>query len=364
MDPSPESSIKDCELLHQHNGEILPTRSHTLQAMRALTAATHTNRTEWSNVHGSGHLLLSDVPASARSSTSGIVLGVDEAGRGSVIGPMIYGMAYWDADLTKTTIPTQFNDSKQLSESQRQRLYDTLLSHKDIGYACRVLQASEISRNMLRGSAPYNLNEMSHDSAIAMMRPILESSVNVQCCYIDTVGNPLSYRRRLEREFPGIDFVVESKADDSYAPCSAASIVAKVARDAILKNFQFSEPHWRENSNANNRAFGSGYPSDPICKRWLADHFQSGPFAYPDIVRFSWKPIKDKLTSDGSVSVVFAADDIDPDEGGDEQESFKIKLGQKRQSEQMASFLKHGTTKVEKRLPYFVKQRLASVESL
>jgi hypothetical protein len=52
----------------------------------------------------------------------------------------------------------------------------------------------------------------------------LETGVSVRTAYIDTVGNPDYYRRKLEHEFSGIDFVVESKADAKYAPCSAASV--------------------------------------------------------------------------------------------------------------------------------------------
>ncbi|MGK3739819.1 MAG: ribonuclease H2 subunit A [Bacillariaceae sp.] len=85
---------------------------------------------------------------------------------------------------------------------------------------------SEISRHMLRKSCDvYNLNEMSHDATITLIRKIIENGkVKVKTAFIDTVGNPNSYKRKLEREFPGVQFVVESKADANYAPCSAASV--------------------------------------------------------------------------------------------------------------------------------------------
>ena len=77
---------------------------------------------------------------------------------------------------------------------------------------------------MLRKSTDvYNLNEMSHDATITLIRKIV-AHVKVKTAYIDTVGNPQSYQRKLEREFPTIQFVVESKADANYAPCSAASV--------------------------------------------------------------------------------------------------------------------------------------------
>ena len=108
---------------------------------------------------------------------------------------------------------------------ERDRLFEELKEHSEIGYALRSILPSEISRNMLRKSMDvYNLNQMSHDAAILLIKKIVNGGANVKKAFIDTVGNPHSYKRRLEREFPSIDFVVESKADANYAPCSAASV--------------------------------------------------------------------------------------------------------------------------------------------
>lgn len=176
-------------------------------------------RPERSNVFGQGPLLVSDAPKSAQNSS--IVLGIDEAGRGSVLGPMVYGLAYWSVDAADR-IPKSFNDSKQLSEDTREKLWNEILQHDDIGFALKALLPNEISRNMLR-KMPYNLNDQSHDTAMTLIRKVMGHHT-IQTCYIDTVGNPGSYKRKLEREFPNVEFVVESKADAKYAPCSAASV--------------------------------------------------------------------------------------------------------------------------------------------
>lgn len=185
----------------------------------------HSERPMKANVFGNGPLVMSDIPQSARSQNSkgGVILGIDEAGRGSVLGPMVYGMAYWSVDCIDQ-IPKGFHDSKQLTDDTRTKLLDQMLHHPDIGFGMRSILPSEISRHMLRPK-PYNLNEMSHDAAMVLIRKLVDSkSVTIQTCYIDTVGNPAYYKRKLEREFPGIEFVVESKADANYAPCSAASV--------------------------------------------------------------------------------------------------------------------------------------------
>lgn len=205
-------------------------RDETKAVVAALQVA---DRPPVANVHGNGPLLVSNIPASCQPMEDGgdknrsvttphVVLGIDEAGRGSVLGPMVYGAAYWSTS-AEAKIPRGFRDSKTLKEEDRFRLFDELLRHEDIGFAVRSILPSEISRNMLRTEA-YNLNEMSHDAAIILIRKIVDGGVHVRTAYIDTVGNPDHYKRKLQREFPGIDFVVESKADAKYSPCSAASV--------------------------------------------------------------------------------------------------------------------------------------------
>ena len=200
-------------------GKPMKNRNDTKTVIESLYTSKRPAR---SNVFGNGPLLLSDVPESSKGKGNRVVLGIDEAGRGSVLGPMVYGMAYWSSAV-EDKIPKSFNDSKQLTEEKRSQLFDEILAHEHIGFALRSLLPSEISRNMLR-STPYNLNEMSHDTAMILIRKLLNANVNVAKCYIDTVGNPAYYKRKLEREFPGLEFVVESKADANYAPCSAASV--------------------------------------------------------------------------------------------------------------------------------------------
>ena len=237
--------------IYAKNGTPFESREESVQAMRVLMGTVTTNggnnnnenddamdvdetapppppppppRPLLSNVHGKGPLLTSNIPASARE--PGVCVGIDEAGRGSVLGPMIYGAAFWNAalDTDTTRIPPGFHDSKQLTDDVRSDLLEQLLSSQDIGFCARILHASEISRNMLRAGLPYNLNQMSHDAAMAMIDAIQKAGVPIQTCYIDTVGNPDLYRRKLEQKFPNLEFVVESKADANYATCSAASV--------------------------------------------------------------------------------------------------------------------------------------------
>ncbi|GKY95047.1 hypothetical protein MPSEU_000469000 [Mayamaea pseudoterrestris] len=333
--------------LYEHSGDALQNRKETIQVMEALLD--DSRRDAASNVYGPGPLLLSDIPES--TTRDGVILGIDEAGRGSVLGPMIYGAAYWHPSVA-SSIPKDFNDSKQLSEDKRASLLKKILYETPaIGFAVRVIHASEIARNMLR-PAPYNLNQMSHDAAIEMIRRLLVAGVRIDTCYIDTVGNPQSYARRLQGEFPGLTFVVESKADAKYPPCSAASVVAKNVRDRMTSSWKFSEGE----SLSASTAFGSGYPSDPTCKFWMLNHQKCKIFGFPDVVRFSWGPAK-KLLEENAIKFVFEAD-VD-DEGND---SLTLAT-KKRQQEHMKTFLGKQLSKT-KRYYFHSRRRMEIVANL
>lgn len=180
-------------------------------------------RNSFVNVHDNGPIFMSEIPEICRSSEDGVLVGIDEAGRGSVLGPLVYGLAFWSVR-DEPTIPKQFNDSKQLSEDQRTKLMDVIVDNPSIGFAARVIHASEVSRNMLR-VRPYNLNQMSFDAVFEMIRCLIGFGVKIRTCFIDTIGNPVHYQQRLRNTFgTGIEFIVESKCDANYAPCSAASV--------------------------------------------------------------------------------------------------------------------------------------------
>lgn len=83
--------------------------------------------------------------------------------------------AYW---LPGSTVPKDFNDSKQLTPEKRAALFQQIRASDTIGFVLRVLHASEISRNMLR-KAPYNLNAMSHDAAMEMIWAVIGAGVKI-----------------------------------------------------------------------------------------------------------------------------------------------------------------------------------------
>ena len=82
-------------LLYRQSGSPMEDRSQAVAAMRELCGIRNTdgntppetNKPPLSNVYGNGPLVLSDIPESCRNQQGGVVLGIDEAGRGTCVNP-------------------------------------------------------------------------------------------------------------------------------------------------------------------------------------------------------------------------------------------------------------------------------------
>eukprot|EP00698_Gefionella_okellyi_P018512 TRINITY_DN5559_c0_g1_i2.p1 TRINITY_DN5559_c0_g1~~TRINITY_DN5559_c0_g1_i2.p1 ORF type:complete len:276 (+),score=40.85 TRINITY_DN5559_c0_g1_i2:12-839(+) len=228
------------------------------------------------------------------------MLGIDEAGRGPVLGPMVYGCFYCPIAKEKDLKAIGVNDSKKLNEDQRDSQFVKLKDCKWGGYELVVLSAEELSNKMLRREK-YNLNLISHDAAAQLIRTVLDKGVNVTHVYVDTVGDAKKYQEKLKRQFVNLEITVCPKADSLYPTVSAASICAKVTRDALLRDWSFAEPNI-----AADRQFGSGYPSDPHTVSWLKRNFDP-VFGFPSLIRFSWGTTKNHLKTAGGCEVAWYA---------------------------------------------------------
>lgn len=236
--------------------------------------------------------------ASLACKQTSVVVGVDEAGRGPVIGPMVYSAAYCTLEYYETGISScGFADSKKLTDDRRRELFLDIAASEELGYISTYMTARDISSQML---APWNLiknlNEQAHDCTMGLIADLLDKGLNIQYLYIDTVGPPESYQRKLQTRFPGIGTIrVEKKADDKFPIVSGASVCAKVSRDQWVDGLGL--------------AAGSGYPSDPNTKRWLRDNVHCW-HGWNESIRYSWSTARELLkTSDGVIGMEFADDD-------------------------------------------------------
>lgn len=231
-------------------------------------------------------------------------IGIDEAGRGSVCGPMVYAVAacpisyHSDEVRRKAEGGSLYDDSKVLTPSQRDALFAKVKSDEHLAHAISSISAQEISSSMLATSR-ITLNELGAQATVQLIECCLSRRINVTVAYIDTVGDAQQYSKRLSNHFPGIDFMVCPKADSLYPIVSIASIVAKVTRDCA--------------ECLSNASMGSGYPADPACKQWLQDSVDP-VFGFPDCVRFSWQTA-DRILHSQCYDVEFASDvDIQRDQ--------------------------------------------------
>jgi ribonuclease H2 subunit A len=209
---------------------------------------------------------------------------------------MVYGLFYLPAELHHSLLAEtyHFDDSKVLTPKFRSSLMQTLCTpgtplYTHCGWATRVMSARDISAGMLRRTAPYNLNAQAMDATIDLIKAVLAKGVNVMHIYIDTIGKPEVYQKKLEKIFPAKKITVAKKADSLYPCVSAASVCAKVTRDVALE--MSYESAYATSSSA---GWGSGYPSDARCSRWLKDNMHP-VFGWGPECRFSWGTAKELL---------------------------------------------------------------------
>lgn len=208
-------------------------------------------------------------------------LGIDEAGRGPVLGPMVYACAFAPIAYRETLGKQAYADSKTLTEEKRQSLFDAVQQDTQISSLFDVLSAADISVNMLSRDR-ISLNTLANESTFKLLDDALLMGLNLQEVFVDTVGDAAKWQARLEGKYPGIRFAVCPKADALYPIVSAASIVAKVTRDRLLRDFVLDV------SPTCSQEYGSGYPGDPVTTTWLKANLDK-VFGYPDLVRFSWQ---------------------------------------------------------------------------
>jgi len=266
-------------------------------------------------------------------------LGIDEAGRGPVLGPMVYGICYCPVSLAEKLANLGFADSKTLTEEARDNLLKIIEENLDfIGWSIKVISPTTISTDMLR-RCKISLNTLSHDAAIELTQKAIADGANVTEMYVDTVGTAATYQAKLEEVFPGVKVVVQPKADADFPIVSAASICAKVARDRCIKSWIFQEGDFPPE-------YGSGYPADPKTKQWLKD-IMDPIFGFPQFVRFSWSTCSKILEQ--SAPLVRWEDD-------DEEEGAPVKMAP------ITSFFAQKEAKAKvNTCKFFVERRLVPV---
>jgi len=204
------------------------------------------------------------------------IVGVDDAGRGSVIGPLVIaGVLLEEKDLPKL-MDLGVRDSKVLSPRRREQLAEEI---RKLALQLHVIMLSpaEIDRVVESGRKLHKLNRLEAQT-MAKVIEVLKPDV----AYVDA-SDVLAdrFKHHVAESLPfKVQIVSEHKADATYPIVSAASIIAKVERDKAVSELR--------------RKFGdmgSGYPTDPRTIEFLESWVKRFG-SYPEFVRKSWKPAK------------------------------------------------------------------------
>jgi len=199
-----------------------------------------------------------------------IICGVDDAGRGSVLGPLV--IAGVSIERTKINYLSKIGvkDSKQLSPKTREILYKKIIAIVDDYYVTR------ISPKIIDESV--HKNQLNHLEAKFMAKVI--AKLRPDSSYVDSCDvNPARFGKEISKLANYGKIFSRHHADSRFAVVSAASIIAKVNRDREIEKLRKKYD------------LGSGYPSDSktmqFIKDWILDHNKT-----PKFVRKSWKPVK------------------------------------------------------------------------
>lgn len=195
------------------------------------------------------------------------VAGVDEAGKGPVLGPMVVASVVADETTLSSLKRIGVRDSKQLSASRRERLAAEIERIAEVHLL--VLSPQDIDH--MRGYTTMNWVMVHCFSEV-----LLRSGADV--AYVDAAD--VSWERFERRVVESISargcstrVVASHRADEHVPVVSAASIVAKVHRDAAMS----------ELASTYQRHIGSGYPSDPhtisFIREWIAENGTVPPCA-------------------------------------------------------------------------------------
>lgn len=170
------------------------------------------------------------------SDTVKLIVGVDEAGRGPLAGPVYAAAVVFPPSFKNEDI----NDSKKLSEKKREELFD-LIKKEALGYGVASLSAKEIDE--------YNIYQA---TKIAMKKAI--SQIKIPFDLVITDAMPLKLEKPV---FPMV------KGDAQCLNVAAASILAKVSRDRYMEELDKTYPEY---GFAKHKGYGTALHMDAIKK--------------------------------------------------------------------------------------------------
>ncbi len=210
---------------------------------------------------------------------SKIIVGIDEAGRGPILGNMVMVAIAIDEEGEKKLQWMGVKDSKLLSSSAREELFDRIreVIHD---FRVEVIEPDAIDLSVREENS--NLNWMEADTSARMVSEIAPDKAIIDCPSPNIEAYKNYFKNKLTPEVRDkVELVIEHKADFNYIAVAAASVIAKVIRDRSIE-------HLKSEIGID---FGSGYLSDPKTQDFLLKYHDK----YPELFRKSWTPYRELM---------------------------------------------------------------------
>ncbi len=216
-----------------------------------------------------------------------MIAGIDEAGKGPVLGPMCVAGLLLDEKKLDALTRIGVRDSKLLSASRREVLSGQIKNIADKYY---VLEVSPAQIDGLR--KVMTMNEI----MVACYVKVLEE-LRPDHAYVDAADVIAArFGENIKKRYSGeMNITSEHEADKKYPVVSAASILAKVQRDALV----------RQIGKTIGFEIGSGYPSDPKTISFLEEWIREKG-SLPDFARSSWETAKRLLEKNNKTQRSFS----------------------------------------------------------
>ncbi|AEH60316.1 ribonuclease HII [Methanosalsum zhilinae DSM 4017] len=205
-----------------------------------------------------------------------IIAGIDEAGKGPVIGPMCIAGVAIDESKLNTIKNLKVRDSKTVTASKRKEFAYQIKKYSDDWYIFEISpqQIDELRKVM-------TMNQIMVHGFLKVLNKLRPDKAYVDSVDVNSERFGSTLKIKYSESNPGakqIEIISKHRADSIYPIVSAASIIAKVRRDELIEKIK----------KEMGIDFGSGYPSDPKTKKFLEEWICEND-SFPEFVRHSWK---------------------------------------------------------------------------
>lgn len=217
-----------------------------------------------------------------------LILGIDDAGRGPVIGPMILAGCLMDGKTARELKKLGVRDSKQLTEKRREFLAEEIKEKVEV-FETVIVSPEEIDTLLKEGT---NLNEVEAMACAKIINKINSASkfregkikVILDCPSTSIVKWQDSLKMKID-DLSNLEISCEHKADQNHVEVSAASVIAKSTREKEMEKLK----------SVYGKEMGSGYTSDPVTRKFLKTNIKK--FNNSGIFRKSWSTWKETASA-------------------------------------------------------------------